>query len=92
MEQIVCDGVREEVAGVFLLRPTMAPTDIFPGLAVENGHVAVDRRMQTNLPGVFAAGDCTGGALQVAKAAGEGLIAGQSAAAYVAALMRNQEK
>lgn len=92
VEQIVCDGVREEVAGVFLLRPTMAPTDIFPGLAVENGHVAVDRRMQTNLPGVFAAGDCTGGALQVAKAAGEGLIAGQSAAAYVAALMRNQEK
>ena len=33
------------------------------------------------IPGVFAAGDCTGGPLQVSKAVGEGLVAGQSAAA-----------
>ena len=42
----------------------------------------------TNLPGVFAAGDCTGGPLQVSKAVGEGLIAGQSAAAFAAELAR----
>ena len=82
VESITCDGETAEVSGVFLLRPTMAPTDLFPGLAVENGYVAVDRRMATNLPGLFAAGDCTGGPLQVAKAVGEGLIAGQSAAAW----------
>ncbi|MPN21690.1 hypothetical protein SDC9_169070 [bioreactor metagenome] len=46
--------------------------------------------MATGLPGVFAAGDCTGGPLQVSKAAGEGLVAGQSAAAYVDALARKQ--
>ena len=77
--------------GVFLLRPTMAPTDMFPGLAVENGHVAVDEKMATNLAGLFAAGDCTGGPLQVSKAAGEGLVAGQSAAAYAASLARKNK-
>lgn len=89
VERVICGGETVDVEGVFLLRPTMAPTDIFPGIAVENGYVMTDRKMATNLPGVFAAGDCTGGPLQVSKATGEGLIAGQSAAAYVAALLRN---
>lgn len=80
---ITCDGETAAVEGVFILRPTMAPTDLFPGLAVENGYVAVDRQMATSLPGLFAAGDCTGGPLQVSKAAGEGLVAGQSAAKWL---------
>ena len=88
VESVTCDGETVEAEGVFLLRPTMAPTDLFPGLAVENGYVSVDRKMNTNLPGLFAAGDCTGGPLQVSKAVGEGLIAGQSAAAYAAELLR----
>ena len=79
------------VDAVFLLRPTMAPADLFRGLAVENGYVTVDRRMATNLTGLFAAGDCTGGPLQVSKAAGEGLVAGQSAAAYAASLARKNK-
>lgn len=87
---VTCDGQTAEVEGVFLLRPTMVPTDLFPGLAVEGGYVTVNRKMETNLAGVFAAGDCTGGPLQVSKAAGEGLVAGQSAAAYVAALARKE--
>jgi thioredoxin reductase (NADPH) len=62
----------------------MAPTDLFPALEVEGSFVKVDRKMATNIPGLFAAGDCTGGPLQVSKAIGEGLIAGQSAAAYAA--------
>ena len=91
VEEITCDGKTAAVAGVFILRPTMAPTELFPGLAVENGYETVDRRMATNLPGVFAAGDCTGGPLQVSKATGEGLVAGQSAAAYAAAIMRKEQ-
>ena len=66
----------------------MAPTDLFPGLAVEGNFVKVDRKMATNLPGHFAAGDCTGRPQQESKAVGEGLIAGQSAAAYAAAQAR----
>ena len=92
VERVTCGGVTVEVAGVFLLRPTMAPADLFPGLDVENGYVKVDRRMAASLPGVFAAGDCTGGPLQVSKAAGEGLVAGQSAAAWAAEILRKQAK
>ncbi len=88
VETVTCDGVTEAVDCVFILRPTMAPTDLFPGLATDNGYVTVDRRMTTNLPGLFAAGDCTGGPLQVAKAVGEGLVAGQSAAAFAAEVER----
>lgn len=90
VESVTCGGETVEVEGVFLLRPTMAPTALFPGLQVEGGFVTVDRRMKTNLPGVFAAGDCTGGPLQVSKAVGEGLIAGQSAAAFAAELKRKR--
>ena len=88
VRSVTCDGQSTDVDCVFILRPALAPTDLFPGLETEKGFVAVDRRMATNLPGLFAAGDCTGGPLQAAKAAGEGLIAGQSAAAYVADLER----
>ena len=84
VSSVTCDGETVPVEGVFLLRPTMAPTDLFQDLRLEGDYVAVDRRMATNLPGLFAAGDCTGQPLQVSKAVGEGLIAGQSAAAYAA--------
>ena len=90
VERVTCNGETVPVDCVFILRPALAPTDVFPNIAVENGYVAVNRKMATNLPGVFAAGDCTGGPLQVSKAAGEGLIAGQSAAAYVAELARKK--
>ena len=77
------DGAAIPCQGVFVLREAVAPSDLLPGLAVEDGYLTVDRAMATNLPGVFACGDCTGQPLQVAKAVGEGLIAGQSAAEYV---------
>ncbi len=69
--------------GVFILRPSVAPTDLLPGLALRDGYVAVDRDMATNIPGVFAAGDCTGTPLQVSKAVGEGLVAGHRAAEFI---------
>ena len=75
-----------------ILRPTLSPTELVPGLSVEQGYVTVDRRMATSLPGLFAAGDCTGGPLQVSKAVGEGLIAGQSAAAWAAAREREEKQ
>ncbi len=76
---IKCDGVTEDIDGVFILRPTMAPTDLFPTLATENGYIVTNKNMETNIKNVFSAGDCTGLPLQVSKAVGEGLIAGQSA-------------
>ncbi len=43
------------------------------------GYVKVERDMRTNVPGVFAAGDITGGLKQIVVAAGEGAVAATSA-------------
>ncbi len=67
-----------EVDGVFCLRDSVALSALLPKLATENGHIAVDRSMATNLPGVYAAGDCTGRPYQYAKAIGEGNVAAHS--------------
>ncbi|NLF34460.1 MAG: NAD(P)/FAD-dependent oxidoreductase, partial [Clostridiales bacterium] len=83
VEALLVNEELHTVDGVFILRPTLEPTDLLPGLALDGSYVAVDRQMQTNLPGVFAAGDCTGPPLQISKAVGEGLIAGQQAAEYL---------
>ncbi|MCD7946818.1 MAG: NAD(P)/FAD-dependent oxidoreductase [Oscillospiraceae bacterium] len=70
-------------AGVFLLTAAIAPADLIAGLTMQDGLVSVDRDMQTSVPGVFAAGDCTAPLHQVAKAVGDGLAAGQKAAEYL---------
>ena len=70
-------------AGAFILREAMAPDDLLPGLALSERYIQVDRTMATSVPGAFACGDCVGPPLQAVKAAGEGLIAGQSAADYL---------
>jgi len=72
-----------QVDGVFLLRNSIAPTSLVPNIETENGYIKVNRNMETNIPGLFACGDCTGGYLQVAKAVGEGLIAALQAAKWI---------
>jgi thioredoxin-disulfide reductase len=49
------------------------------GAPVENSRIVVDEKMQTGIPGLFAAGDCTGGMLQVCKAVYEGALAATEA-------------
>ncbi len=75
VEAVESKGERIPCAGVFLLRTAVAPTDLLPGLALEDGHISVDRYMRTNVKGIYAAGDCTGAPLQIAKAVGEGQMA-----------------
>ena len=77
------DGQEHSCDGVFILRQAVAPADLLPGLGLEGGSILVNRAMETNLDGVFAAGDCTGKPWQVSKAVGEGLIAGERAAEYL---------
>lgn len=69
--------------GVFIFRPAVAPDSLLPGLHIDGAFISVDRSMATNLPGVYACGDCTGHPLQIAKAVGEGNIAAISAAQYL---------
>lgn len=72
-----------EVDGVFIMRNAIAPTTLLAGLAMEDGHIAINRRGETNLPGVYAAGDCTGKPYQYAKAVGEGNVAAHSIIEYL---------
>ena len=65
--------------GVFLLRESLSPKQLVPGLEIENNHIIANRKMETNIPGCFAAGDCIGAPYQYIKAAGEGNIAALSA-------------
>lgn len=83
VEALEADGAALPCEGVFILRESVAPTDLIPGLETEEGFVKVNRRMETSVAGVFAAGDCTGRPLQIAKAVGEGLMAADSADAYL---------
>lgn len=72
------------VDGVFCLRNAIALSKLIPGLEIENGHIVVDRAQKTNLPGCFAAGDCTGRPYQYTKAVGEGNVAAHSCISYLA--------
>lgn len=72
-----------EADGVFVLREAVAADQLVPGLETEGAHVKVNRKMETNLPGVFACGDLTGLPYQYVKAAGEGNVAAISAASWL---------
>ena len=72
-----------ETDGIFILRDSISPGQLVPGLKLDGNHVEVDRKMQTNLKGCFAAGDIVGTPYQYIKAAGEGNIAALSAAAFI---------
>jgi len=80
---LVADGEEYPVQGIFILRAGVTPAVLLQGLQTEGSAIVVDRMMQTNLPGVFAAGDCTGTPYQIAKSVGEGNIAALSAVKYL---------
>ena len=83
---LVFAGEEHKVDCVFIIKDTVSVTKLVPGLEYADGGIAVDRHMATNVPGVFAAGDCTGKPFQLAKAAGEGNVAALSACDYIAKL------
>jgi len=75
-----------KVEGLFILGGETAPDRLIPGLEINDNHITVNRNQETNLPGVYAAGDCTGTPYQVAKSVGEGQVAGLNASKYASRL------
>jgi len=69
--------------GIFILRESVSPGQLVPGLKMDVNHIEVDRKMKTNLKGCFAAGDIVGIPYQYIKSAGEGNIAALSAVSYI---------
>lgn len=78
------DGESLKTDGIFILRESVAPSQLVPGLQIVNNQVVVDRNMKTNIPGLFACGDITGAPYQYIKSAGEGNVAALSAVNYLA--------
>ena len=71
--------------------PSVESEEIYPGIVAdfdENNKIIVDENMSTNIPGLYAAGDCTGGLLQISKAVYEGAKAGTEIIKY----LRNNSK
>ncbi|MFZ5631281.1 MAG: NAD(P)/FAD-dependent oxidoreductase [Bacillota bacterium] len=75
-----------ETDGIFIFRETYPPGELLPGLEMDGGSIKVNRKMETSIPGVYAAGDCAGKPYQVAKSVGEGQTAALNAVAYLDAL------
>ncbi len=74
--------VKDAECGVFVYAGIVPNTQIYTELRLEGGYIPVDEWMQTEIPGVFAAGDiCVKGVRQVATAVADGAIAGIRAAA-----------
>lgn len=76
------DGERA-ADGIFFLKDSVSPAVLLQGLAMDGAHIAVNRDLETNIPGCFAAGDCTGRPYQYAKAVGEGNVAVHTAIRYL---------
>ena len=83
VSSIKTDDGELETDGVFVLKDSISPGQLVPGLEIEDGHIKVDREMKCNIPGCFAAGDCVGKPYQYIKSAGEGNIAALSAVKYI---------
>ncbi|MEM3555162.1 MAG: FAD-dependent oxidoreductase [Candidatus Micrarchaeia archaeon] len=74
------------VDGVFVYVGSTPASSLAAKLGVEvdeRGFIKVDRNQKTNIPGVFAAGDITGGILQVIGACGEGAVAATRVYEYI---------
>jgi thioredoxin reductase (NADPH) len=78
--------------GLFILRDSVAPASLVPGLELENGYIKADIHMRTNIQGLFAAGDCTGKPHQYMRAAGQGQTAALMAVEYLDATGKDDEK
>jgi len=91
----LADGTVLPAAGVFIELGAKGVLELAASLGLDLDesmkYLATDKRQATNVPGVFAAGDICGGPLQMAKAVGEGCVAGISAATYAKNLKLAQE-
>lgn len=79
------DGSVGEYDGLFVALGSANATDLAlkAGAAFDQGKLVLDENLMSTIPGLYAAGDCTGGILQVSVAVGEGARAGLAAIKYL---------
>ena len=94
---ILSDGNRLAVQGVFVELGAKGVLELALNLGValddEMKYIRTNKQQETNIAGIYAAGDICGMPWQMAKAVGEGCVAGMGAAAYAKKLKdRCQDK
>lgn len=87
VEQIkLSDGTTISASGVFIELGAKGVMELATHLGIqlddEMKYIQTNKKMETNIAGVFAAGDICGPPWQMAKAVGEGCVAGIGAASY----------
>ena len=82
------DGEKLKADGIFIAQGVAGSADFAKkmGVIVQKDNIVVNEKMETNIKGLYACGDCIGGLLQVAKAVHEGAVAGLEAIKYVKSL------
>ena len=86
LEEIVFDdGTAEDIEGLFIAFGSASSTSfaLKMGIVTDGKSIIVNEKMETNIPGLYAAGDCTGVFKQVAVAVGQGAIAAREMADYI---------
>ena len=78
-------GGMEPLDGLFVALGSASAGDLAMklGLRLEKGSIPVNEAQETGLPGLYAAGDCTGAFAQVAFAVAEGARAGMAMAKFL---------
>lgn len=82
-DTLILEHQEIEADGFFILRESVSPAQLVPGLRMDGNHIEVNRKMETNLKGCFACGDVVGAPYQYIKAAGEGNVAAISVVEYL---------
>lgn len=79
------DGDILNIEGIFIAQGVAGSTEFAKKLGVitNKEKIIVNEKMETNLKGLYACGDCTGGLLQISKAVYEGTVAGLQAIKYI---------
>ena len=81
------DNTKKKIDGVFVAIGTASSSDLARKLGVKieekTNNIIVNEKMETNMKGLYACGDCVGGTLQIAKAVYEGMVAGMSVIKYL---------
>lgn len=72
-----------DVDGIFIIKDSVSPKYMVPGVEADGPHIKCDKEMKTNIEGLYVAGDCAGKPYQYLKSAGQGQTAVLSAISYL---------
>lgn len=86
VEEIILKNHKKiETDGIFIAQGVAGSTEFAKklGIITKQDKIVVNEKMETNVKGIYACGDCTGGLFQVSKAVYEGTIAGLQVINYI---------